>query len=74
MKYAYGPRIDMLLDGREAYLDGLPRLDNPYPVGSLEHEAWSDGWDEAAARIVMSLSATRQSRPFEKVQADRERT
>ena len=35
-----------VVEGEEAARLGLPAVANPYEAGSLEHEAWLDGWDE----------------------------
>lgn len=34
-------------EGREAHLDGIPVIDNPYPHGSRQADAWDRGWFKA---------------------------
>lgn len=33
--------------GQESFEKGLKIKDNPYPVGSIENELWSEGWKTA---------------------------
>lgn len=34
-------------EGYEACQDGVPYIDNPYPPGSTDSEAWNSGWNRA---------------------------
>lgn len=44
-------RANKAEEGRQAYKDGLPRHDNPYPLHSMKYWQWSSGWlDERAFR------------------------
>lgn len=33
--------------GFDAYYDGVPLSQNPYPSASYFHDAWEDGWIDA---------------------------
>jgi hypothetical protein len=43
-------RSEEFREGYHAYLDDVPRSDNPYNGSDQdqEHEDWDDGWHEAA--------------------------
>lgn len=33
--------------GYMSYYSGVPKINNPYPTDSSEHEEWNRGWDTA---------------------------
>lgn len=33
--------------GKLSFYSGVPRINNPYPTDSQEHEEWDRGYDEA---------------------------
>lgn len=35
-----------LMNGRRAYLAGLPRSANPHPIGTELHDWWQEGYDQ----------------------------
>ena len=34
-------------EGWDAYLEGVHKIDNPYPINNWKHYEWNKGWDEA---------------------------
>lgn len=38
------------MQGECAFLDGVPVKKNPWPLGTEEHKAWSNGWIEERER------------------------
>lgn len=43
--YASEDSNDPEEEGRAARCSGIPRLANPYPVGSIERQMWFNGYD-----------------------------
>lgn len=43
--------MDPKIEGYQAFSAGLDHIDNPYPTGTPEYEAWAEGWDDADFEI-----------------------
>lgn len=39
--------LHIWLEGRGAYFRDEPENANPYQAGTIDHEYWSDGWEDA---------------------------
>lgn len=44
--------LQVWLEGRGAFLRNKPENANPYQTGTIEHEYWSDGWEDASSDLL----------------------
>jgi hypothetical protein len=51
------PRRDAYEAGRQAFAEGRPNVDNPYPSDIVDHLAWACGWSEARDEVLEGRAA-----------------